>query len=156
MKESHFVRSNKEKWERFEAMQGSNNSDPEELSNLYLDITDDLGFAQTYYQRRSIRIYLNQLAQKVLIGVNRYQKQSFKSFLNFWTVDLPIEIYKARSSLRFAFLCFLGYAVLGWISSEIYPEFIASILGQDYVDLTVKNIEKGNPLAIYEGSTQMQ
>jgi uncharacterized membrane protein SpoIIM required for sporulation len=156
MKESHFVRSNKEKWERFEAMQGSNNSDPEELSNLYLDITDDLGFAQTYYQRRSIRIYLNQLAQKVLIGVNRYQKQSFKSFLNFWTVDLPIEIYKARRSLRFAFLCFLGYAVLGWISSEIYPEFIASILGQDYVDLTVKNIEKGNPLAIYEGSTQMQ
>ena len=156
MKESHFVRSNKEKWERFEAMQGSNNSDPEELSNLYLDITDDLGFAQTYYQRRSIRIYLNQLAQKVLIGVNRYQKQSFKSFLHFWTVDLPIEIYKARKPMRFAFLCFLGYVVLGWISSEIYPEFIASILGQDYVDLTVKNIEKGNPLAIYERSTQMQ
>ena len=57
-------------------MQKDLSSDPEALSALYLDITDDLGFAQTYYSRRTIRVYLNQLAQRVFIGVNKYQKFS--------------------------------------------------------------------------------
>ena len=60
-------------------MQKDLSSDPEALSNLYLDITDDLGYAQTYYKRRTIRVYLNQLAQRVFIGVNKYQKFSFKN-----------------------------------------------------------------------------
>lgn len=156
MKEGKFVAPNQEKWERFESLQGGLNSDPEELSSLYLDITDDLGYAQTYYHRRTIRVYLNQLAQKILIGVNRYQKQSFKNVLLFWTLELPLEIYRSRKTLFIGLISFLIYTLIGWISSHYYPGFMASILGEGYIEMTMQNIENGNPLAVYEHSSQME
>lgn len=156
MKESKFVGKNTEKWQRFESMQKDLSSDPEALSNLYLDITDDLGYAQTYYKRRTIRVYLNQLAQRVFIGVNKYQKSSLRSTIDFWTIDLPLEIYRARNYMLFALVSFLAYIALGWISSSIYPEFTASILGQGYIDMTTENIAKGNPLGVYENMSSFQ
>lgn len=153
MKESKFVDKNKEKWQRFESMQKDLASDPEALSNLYLDITDDLGFAQTYYKRRTIRVYLNQLAQRIFIGVNKYQRSSFRKILDFWLVELPLEIYRARAYMLVALISFLSYATLGWISSNIYPDFTAAILGEGYVQETINNISKGTPLAIYEGQS---
>jgi uncharacterized membrane protein SpoIIM required for sporulation len=153
LKESKFIGKNKEKWQRFESMQKDLSSDPEALSNLYLDITDDLGFAQTYYKRRTIRVYLNQLAQRVFIGVNKYQKFSFKNVVDFWTIELPLELYRSKNYMGFALLSFLVYIALGWISSSVYPEFTATVLGEGYVEMTMENIEKGNPLGVYEGSS---
>ena len=94
-------------------MQKDLSSDPEALSNLYLDITDDLGYAQTHYHRRSIRIYLNQLAQRIFIGVNKYQRTSLRKTLDFWLVELPLEIYRAKNYMLFALLSFLVYVLLG-------------------------------------------
>ena len=153
MKESKFVGKNKEKWQRFESMQKDLSSDPEALSNLYLDITDDLGFAQTYYKRRTIRVYLNQLAQRVFIGVNKYQKFSIKNVLDFWTIELPLELYRSKKYMGFALISFLAYIALGWISSSVYPDFTATVLGEGYVEMTMENIEQGNPLGVYEGSS---
>lgn len=153
MKESKFIGKNKEKWQRFESMQKDLSSDPEALSNLYLDITDDLGFAQTYYKRRTIRVYLNQLAQRVFIGVNKYQKFSFKNVIDFWTIELPLELYRSKKYMGFALISFLAYIALGWISSSVYPDFTATVLGEGYVEMTMENIEKGNPLGVYEGSS---
>jgi len=153
LKESKFVGKNKEKWERFESMQKDLSSDPEALSALYLDITDDLGFAQTYYSRRTIRVYLNQLAQRVFIGVNKYQKFSFRNVLDFWTIELPLELYRSKKYMGFALISFLAYIALGWISSSVYPDFTATVLGEGYVEMTMENIEKGNPLGVYEGSS---
>jgi len=153
LKESKFVGKNKEKWQRFESMQKDLSSDPEALSALYLDITDDLGFAQTYYSRRTIRVYLNQLAQRVFIGVNKYQKFSFKTVLDFWIIELPLELYRAKKYMGFALISFLAYIALGWVSSSVYPEFTATVLGEGYVETTMKNIEQGNPLGIYKGGS---
>jgi len=153
LKESKFVGKNKEKWQRFESMQKDLSSDPEALSNLYLDITDDLGFAQTYYNRRTIRVYLNQLAQRVFIGVNKYQKFSIKNVLDFWTIELPLELYRSKKYMGFALISFLAYIALGWISSSVYPDFTATVLGEGYVEMTMENIEQGNPLGVYEGSS---
>ncbi len=134
-------------------MQKDLSSDPEALSALYLDITDDLGFAQTYYSRRTIRVYLNQLAQRVFIGVNKYQKFSLRNVLDFWIIELPLELYRAKKYMGFALISFLAYIALGWISSSVYPEFTATVLGEGYVETTMQNIAKGNPLGIYENSS---
>lgn len=153
MKESKFVGKNQEKWQRFESMQKDLSSDPEALSALYLDITDDLGFAQTYYSRRTIRVYLNQLAQRVFIGINKYQKISVRNVLDFWIIELPLELYRAKKYMGFALISFLAYIALGWISSSVYPDFTATVLGEGYVEMTMENIEQGNPLGVYEGSS---
>ena len=78
MKETSFIDQNKEKWTRFEKLYASNSHDPEELSNLYMDLTDDLSYAQTFYKRRTVRVYLNQLAQKIFTGVHKQKGESLK------------------------------------------------------------------------------
>ena len=71
MKETSFIEQNKEKWNRFEKLSESESSDPTELSDLYMDITDDLSYAQTFYQRRTVRVYLMQRFEPSLLLFHR-------------------------------------------------------------------------------------
>jgi uncharacterized membrane protein SpoIIM required for sporulation len=155
LKETSFIEQNKQKWNRFEQLYESKSHDPEELSDLYMDITDDLSYAQTFYKRRTVRVYLNQLAQKVYTGVHKQKGESFRKFLTVWKTSLPLEIYRARKSLLVALVSFLVYALIGVLSTHIDPDFTRLVLGDAYVELTNENIANGNPLAIY-GMTQSQ
>lgn len=155
MKETKFIQENKEKWQRFENLNSQTKANPEELSNLYIDITDDLAYSQTYYQRRTVRVYLNQLAQSVFIGVNKYKKDSFKILLRQVITEIPLEIYRARKTLLTALIAFLIYAGIGVVSTIINPDFPRVVMGDEYVDMTIANIEAGNPLGVYQSSEQM-
>jgi hypothetical protein len=112
MKETIFIKDNKDKWQRFENLNSQTKANPEELSNLYIDITDDLAYAQTHYQRRTVRVYLNQLAQNVFVGVNKHKKDSFKSLLRQVTTSIPLEVYRSRKTLLTALIAFLIYAAM--------------------------------------------
>lgn len=155
MKETSFIEQNKQKWNRFEQLYDSKSHDPEELSDLYMDITDDLSYAQTFYKRRTVRVYLNQLAQRVYTGVHKQKGESLKKFLTVWKTSLPLEIYRARKSLLVALISFLVYTLIGVLSTHINPDFARLVLGDGYVELTNQNIAEGNPLAIY-GMTDSQ
>ena len=155
MKETTFIEQNKDKWSRFERVYSSTVNEPEELSDLYMDITDDLSYAQTFYKRRTVRVYLNQLAQMVYTGVHKQKGESLKKFFTVWQKSLPLEIYRARKHLLFALISFLIYCIIGVVTTHIDPDFPRVVLGNDYVDLTLKNIEGGNPLAIYEDEYNM-
>lgn len=155
MKETKFIKENKEKWQRFENLNSQTKANPEELSNLYIDITDDLAYSQTYYQRRTVRVYLNKLAQNVFIGVNKYKKDSFKTVFRQVTTEIPLEIYRARKTLLTALIAFLIYVGIGIVSTIINPDFPRVVMGDGYVDMTISNIEAGNPLGVYQSSEQM-
>lgn len=120
-----------------------------------MDITDDLSYAQTFYRRRTVRVYLNQLAQKVYTGVHKQKGESFRKFLTVWKTSLPLEIYRARKSLLVALISFMVYTLIGVLSTHINPDFTRLVLGDGYVELTNQNIANGNPLAIY-GMTESQ
>lgn len=155
MKETKFIEQNKKKWSRFEQLYESQSDDPEELSDLYMDITDDLSYAQTFYRRRTVRVYLNQLAQKVYTGVHKQKGESFKKFITVWKVSLPLEIYRSRKNLLFALVAFLIYTTIGVVTTHLDPNFASVVLGQGYVDVTNQNIANQNPLAIYEDNDQL-
>lgn len=155
MKETSFIEQNKKKWNRFEQLYESKSNDPEELSDLYMDITDDLSYAQTFYRRRTVRVYLNQLAQKVYTGVHKQKGESFKKFLTVWHTSLPLEIYRSRKNLLFALAAFLVYTLIGVVTTHIDPDFPRLVMGDHYVDMTLQNIQNGNPLAVYEDSDQL-
>ena len=155
MKETSFIEQNKKKWNRFEQVYESQSQDPEELSDLYMDITDDLSYAQTFYRRRTVRVYLNQLAQKVFTGVHKQKGESFKKFISVWKVSLPLEIYRSRKNLLFALVAFIIYALIGAVTTHLDPNFASVVLGQGYVDVTNENIANLNPLAIYEDDDQL-
>lgn len=155
MKETSFIQQNKEKWERFEKLYESNANDPEELSNLYMDMTDDLSYAQTFYKRRTVRVYLNQLAQKVFTGVHKQRGESLKKLLTVWKVSLPLEIYRARKNLLFALVAFMVYVVIGAVTTHFDPDFPRVVMGDGYVDMTIENIKNGVPLDVYQEESQL-
>ena len=155
MKETSFIEQNKEKWSRFEELYSSTKNNPEELSNLYMDMTEDLSYAQTFYKRRTVRVYLNQLAQRIFTGVHKQKGESLKKLLTVWKVSLPLEIYRSRKSLFFALIAFLLYALIGVITTHFNPDFPRIVMGDAYVDMTISNIEKGNPLMVYEDESQL-
>ncbi|NRA11819.1 MAG: stage II sporulation protein M [Crocinitomicaceae bacterium] len=155
MKETSFIEQNKEKWNRFEKMYESKSNDPEELSDLYMDITDDLSYAQTFYKRRTVRVYLNQLGQKVYTGVHKQKGESFKKFFTVWRVSLPLEIYRSRKNLLFALVLFFIYATIGAVTTHYDPFFLNDVVGDGYVEMTTENIRNGDPLGVYSDDRQM-
>lgn len=156
MKETAFIEQRKKRWQRFEHLQRHEDSSAEELSELFAEISDDLSYAQTYYGKRTIRVYLNQLARSTHQLVYKQQKDKLSKFLDVWRISLPVSIYNARKELRLAFILSLIWIALGAISTAIYPDFPRIILGDNYVNMTLENIKKGNPLDVYTSDAQVK
>ncbi|MCF8366163.1 MAG: stage II sporulation protein M [Bacteroidales bacterium] len=150
MKESRFIEQNKEKWSEFNQAFSSGQNDPGVLSKLFIQITDDLSFARTFYPNRAIRKYLNGITEHVFLNLNAPKKVRFPDFVDFWKTSLPLMNHSARLEFLISFLVFALAALIGYVSSANDSTFAAFILGEDYINLTLENIEKGNPVAIYE------
>ena len=154
MKETTFIEQNKAKWAKFEKDRNSNSTDPEELGRLYSEISNDLSYAKTFYEKRTVRAYLNGLAQSIHGKLYKQKREPFKTLLKAWTVHIPLEIYKARRNLLFALVMFLLWAAVGVVSSYFDADFAELILGSGYITITEQNILEGNPLGIYGNESQ--
>jgi uncharacterized membrane protein SpoIIM required for sporulation len=55
-----------------------------------------------------------------------------------------------------AFAIFLGATVIGVLSTHMDPEFPRVILGDEYIDMTMANIENGTPMAVYSNMDQQE
>jgi uncharacterized membrane protein SpoIIM required for sporulation len=150
MRETKFIEQNQEKWAEFEDMLRENNRDPERLNDLFIQITDDLSYARTFYPNRSVRMYLNGLAQKVFHDVYRGKRFPLARLRRFWTDELPFAMWQSRQALLLAFGIFVLAFVIGIVSSIINPEFARIILGDDYVEMTLTNIRNKDPMAVYK------
>jgi len=156
MREKDFVEQNKEKWKRFEDIASkSSNSNPDELDELYTKITNDLSYARTYYNRRSIRVYLNKLAQSIFSELYKYRKGRKNAFTSFWTELLPQSLYLARRELNISLIFFVFAMLLGILSSIHENDFAQLILGDRYVKMTEENIAKGQPMAVYDSGNNV-
>lgn len=149
MKETKFIAQNQEKWSRFEKEQDNKNADPEELGDLYAEITNDLSYARSFYPKRTVRVYLNYLATKVHKQIFKQKPVLFKRYIQNWTIDIPLAIYKARKNLLFALSLFLLWAFLGAFLTHFNPDFAKVIMGSGYISETENNIAMGNPMGIY-------
>ena len=149
VKETTFIQQNKKKWARFEKLSGSGSSDPDEVAELFTEITEDLSYAKTFYPRRSVRVYLNQLAQGVFTSLYKQRKQPVGGFIKFWTESVPLEMYRARFSLLTSFLFVLVAALIGLVSQEYDHNFLSVVVGEDYVRDTLDRIADGDPMGVY-------
>ncbi|MFZ4474164.1 MAG: stage II sporulation protein M [Saprospiraceae bacterium] len=152
MRETKFIEQNQEKWQEFENMLQADRHEPERLNDLFIQITDDLSYARTFYPNRSVRVYLNGLAQRVFHNVYRGKRFPKECLRLFWTDELPQLMWEQRRALWLSFGIFVLAFTIGLVSSMIYPEFARVILGDSYVDMTIQNIEKGDPMAVYKES----
>lgn len=155
MREKKFVEQNTEYWKRFETLASNKfRGQPHTLSRLYGRITDHLAYARTYYPHRSIRVYLNTLARRAYMSLYRRRMHRGRSFLRFWSDDLPSALYQSRRDLDVSFLFFFISMAIGIFSSTQDPEFAHSILGSDYIAMTEANIAKGDPMGVYKSTNE--
>lgn len=152
MRETTFIEQKKKNWAKFEKMQRVKDSDPDEMTRLFVEITDDLSFSRTFYQKRSVRVYLNYLAQMVFLNVTKKKKLKLSKFFRFWTYSLPMEFARSWKSMILSLLIFVGSIMIGIISSQKDPDFARQILGDEYVEMTNRNIAKGDPMAVYHSN----
>lgn len=150
MRETRFIQQNREKWEDFEKFDREKQNDPEKMGRFFVEITDDLSYARTFYANRSVRVYLNNVAQQLFLRLSNNKPLAANEFLNFWKIELPQLVYEARREMLLATLIFFFAFGIGVLSTVMDPEFPRVILGDDYVDQTLENIRKGDPMAVYK------
>lgn len=156
MKETRFIAQNKEKWQESEQLLKESDKDPEKLSNLFTQVIDDLSFSRTYYPNRSVRVYLNRIAREYFSIIYRNQPGTKHTIRNFWVDELPQIVYQSRRPLLISLIVFVMACGIGVFSSLKDPDFAAVILGDDYVNMTKANIEKGDPMAVYKEAHQVE
>jgi uncharacterized membrane protein SpoIIM required for sporulation len=152
MKETHFIQQNKAKWSEFERVLNDSHKDPDKLHDVFIQITDDLSHARTFYPSRSVRAYLNGVAQLIFTDLYNRKKSPLSRLRYFFTDELPQVVYESRWSFFWALFFFVLSFAIGYFSSMRDPEFLRTILGDSYVDMTVENIKKGDPMAVYKSS----
>ena len=150
MKESHFIDKNHEKWGELEELLENKEANPEALRKGFIQVTDDLSYSRTFYRNRSVRVYLNGLAQKLFLRIYKSKRSHRGAFVSFWTDELPYLVLQAKREFLIAFLIFFTAFAIGVLSSAMDPEFPRIILGDSYVEMTLKNIEAGDPMAVYK------
>jgi len=155
MRETEFIEQNQEKWKRLERLDASKEKDPEQLGDLFVEVTNDLSYAKSFFGNRSIRVYLNNLALKVHSTVYRSRGDVGRSLKGLWFNLIPRVYREARWSILLAAVLFFGSVAIGVFSSSQDPGFIGIMLPQDYIDMTMENIQKGDPMAVYKGMGQM-
>jgi uncharacterized membrane protein SpoIIM required for sporulation len=152
MKETQFIAQNKQKWAKYEKVLNADSKDPEVLSNLFIETTDDLSYSRTFYPNRSVRVYLNGIAQKIFYSIYKNKKGRFGRFLSFWSTEVPQILYESRKELLLSLMIFVAAVAIGVLSTFMDIEFPRVILGDAYVEQTLENIERGRPMSIYQSS----
>lgn len=154
MREVAFIKTNKKKWLEFEqAIFGKQLKNPDELASLYTQLVNDLSYAQTYYPKSKTVLYLNNLAAKAFQKIYKTKRQDTNRFVYFWKTEVPLIVYDYRRYVAYAFIVFLSFVAIGALSAEFDDAFIRLVLGDHYVNLTIENIEKGDPVAIYKSGS---
>ena len=155
MREVSFIKQNKANWLEFENYLYYNKPvQPDRLSELFVQLNNDLAYAQTYYPKSKVNVYLNSLTSNAYLKVVK-PRTTYGSIIEFWKTDVPRVTYKHRKYIYFAFTVFLVIFGIGIISSLYDETFIRSILGDSYVDTTMANIANGDPAAIYTNQTKL-
>lgn len=156
MRESLFIKKNQAKWSSFEEHIAKKTTLPAaDLADLYLEISDDLNYARTFFPEGKAISYLNQLASRYHREVYRDKKLGAKGLIDFYTKDFPLMFYKYLPQLGVSFSVFALFVLMGVYSAQTDISFVRSILGDRYVNQTLSNIDSGDPMAIYKEMSQM-
>lgn len=157
MREVRFIQQNEARWKRFEKLLRQNRvQNPDQLADLYIELSDDLAYAQSHYPGSQTERYLNQLAVNVHDTIHQTRKEEVSRFIRFWAQELP-HIYRSyRKEIGYSFVVFTIAICIGYLSQSADTDFVRAILGDSYVNMTLNNIESGDPMAVYSSQREME
>src|SRR5476651_821887 len=147
MREHLFVKQNSERWKSFES---APTSDPDELADRFIQITDDLAYAKTFYPQSKTTAYLNGLAARLHQSIYKNKTEKSNRFILYWKYELPRLFKTYQRQLLYSFLFFAVFCLIGAVSAKYDDRFVRLILGDRYIDMTEANIAKHDPFAVYK------
>jgi uncharacterized membrane protein SpoIIM required for sporulation len=149
MREAAFVRQNMVRWKEYERLLEEQMLEPEKKSEIFIQLTDDLSFAQTQYPASETSRYLNHLSSQIHQQIYKNKKEERSRFITFWTRELPVLFAMLRRPLLYSLIITLIAFAIGIISTLGDHTFVRLILGDGYVNMTLENIKKGDPMGVY-------
>lgn len=155
MRQGLFVKVNEDKWLKFEKkLEQIEHLSADELSEIYVHLTEDLAFARAKYSDSDLVVYLNGLTLKVHNVIYRNKPEKTNRLVTFWTMDLPEVLHSSRKYLVYALLIFSVGIAIGALSAANDHTFVRLILGDQYVNMTLENIKNGDPMAVYKQASE--
>jgi len=154
MQEITFLHQNASKWKRFETLMADQQADPDTLVELFIELTDDLSYARTFYPDSKTTQYLNGLTMHVHQKIYKNKKEEKSRVVTYWKEELPGLFYMYRNPLLYAAIIFVVSVSIGALSAANDVGFVRLILGDGYVNMTLENINRGDPLAVYKTMSQ--
>lgn len=151
MREALFVKQNTEKWKSYEALKTNN---PDDLAQRFIEITNDLAYAKTFYPKSGTTAYLNGLAATLHQAIYKNKKEEKGRFFKYWKYELPILFYTYRKQILYSFIFFVLAMAIGVLSAKYDDRFVRLIMGDAYVNMTNENIAKGEPFGVYKDKSQ--
>ncbi|RYU78001.1 stage II sporulation protein M [Hymenobacter persicinus] len=151
MREVVFLRQNQAKWQHYETTPASG---PDELAARFIELTDDLSYARTFYPDSTTTAYLNTLTGKLHQSLYKNKSVGRNRFAQFWRRELPLLVARHHGTLGLALLFFVLCTGLGILSAALDDTFVRVVLGDQYVNQTLANIERGDPMAVYKGGSE--
>ena len=154
MREAVFVRRHADDWKAFEEQLRGNATDPDALADGYVRLGDDLAYAKTFYPGSATAAYLNDLSAEVHSRLYTNRRAERGRFRAFWSRDIPMAVWESRWALAWGVGLFVLCIGLGFLSAVGDDGFVRLILGDEYIAMTLDNIERGDPFAVYKKMSQ--
>lgn len=123
--------------------------DPDETAMEFTQLVDDLSYAKTFYPHSRVTKFLNARASQTYMGIYQNRKEDRNRIAEFWKHTVPLTVRKHHRVLLFAALLFITFFAVGFLSSKHDETFVREMLGDNYVNMTEENIEKGQPFGVY-------
>ncbi|MFP9099325.1 stage II sporulation protein M [Flavobacterium sp. RHBU_24] len=153
MREVAFIKQNKEKWLEFEqAIFSKAKKNPDDLASLYIQLVNDLAYAQSFYPKSKSVVYLNNLAAVTYQKIYKTKREEKNRLIHFFKTEVPLIVYENRRYILYAFLLFTLFTGIGAFSASYDDSLLRMIVGDGYVNETLQNIKNGDPVAVYKSS----
>lgn len=150
MREGKFIDKNKDRWLSY--LEDAEH--PDIQAERFVHLVDDLSYSKTFYPKSKTTDFVNGLAAKQFQAIYQSKKLNFSRLFTFWKYELPLLFGKYRRIYLFTFSFFVLCVFLGVIASMDDSQFVRTILGDEYVEMTEDNIQKGDPFGVYKDSNE--
>jgi uncharacterized membrane protein SpoIIM required for sporulation len=147
LREALFIKKNRDRWLKNQHFMAE---DADEMAKEFTQLVDDLAYAKTFYPTSKVTRYINTQASRIYLNIYRNRKEESNRLITFWKYDLPLTIRKHHRTMMFSLIIFAVFFAIGFFASRQDENVARGFLGDNYVDMTIRNIEQGNPFGVYE------
>ena len=154
MREVAFLQQRAAKWKQFEQLlqnrTASTAADADTLAELFIEVTTDLAYANTFYPNSKTTLYLQGLAADAHRMLYRNKREERSRFAAFWLHEVPLAVRRSHRALLLSLGVFLLALLVGVVSAANDEGYVRVIMGDAYVNMTLENIDRGDPMAVYK------